>query len=418
MSKNKKNRQIICSFCGAEQNKIIFLVEGNNAFICDLCITKAQDALITNQSSQKNTDSLLKPKDIKKELDQFIIGQDQAKITLSVAVYNHYKRILLEGKKNMLIDKSNILLVGPTGTGKTLLAKTLAKTLSIPFAIVDATVLTEAGYVGEDVENVLVRLYQESNYDIEKTQMGIIYIDEIDKIARKNSNPSITRDVSGEGVQQSLLKIIEGTIATIAPEGGRKHPEQPLVKIDTTNILFICGGTFDGINNVIGRRIKGGGIGFDREVNKLEDKYMNLKEIQVEDVIKYGFLPELVGRLPVISYLDYLDKTALYNILVQPINSIVNQYKELFKIDNVDLIFEEEALCSIVALAVKRQTGARALRSIIEGIMTDIMYEIPSNKNVSGDGNCLFRAVSQELFGTEKKIIGYINILERLDFCT
>jgi len=275
MAKNKKKNDITCSFCGVEQNNSTFLVEGDGAFICDLCITKAQEALIINANNQKTVSPLLKPKEIKKELDQFIIGQDKAKITLSVAVYNHYKRVLLD-HKNMIIDKSNILLVGPTGTGKTLLAKTLAKILNIPFAIVDATVLTEAGYVGEDVENVLVRLYQESNYDIAKTQRGIIYIDEIDKIARKNSNPSITRDVSGEGVQQSLLKIIEGTTANIAPEGGRKHPEQPLIKIDTTNILFICGGTFDGIHEVIERRVKGGGIGFDRGVNQIEDKYTNL----------------------------------------------------------------------------------------------------------------------------------------------
>ncbi len=381
MSKDKKKNDITCSFCGVEQKNSAFLVEGDGAFICDLCITKAQEALIVNESNQKTTTPLLKPKEIKKELDQFIIGQDRAKITLSVAVYNHYKRVLLN-YKNMIIDKSNILLVGPTGTGKTLLAKTLAKILNIPFAIVDATVLTEAGYVGEDVENVLVRLYQESNYDIEKTQRGIIYIDEIDKIARKNSNPSITRDVSGEGVQQSLLKIIEGTTANIAPEGGRKHPEQPLIKIDTTNILFICGGTFDGIHEVIERRIKGGGIGFDRKINKSEDKYTNLEHIQVEDVVKYGFLPELVGRLPVISYLDYLDKNALYSILVEPVNSIIKQYKELFKIDNVDLIFEDNALHAIAALAIERQTGARALRSIIEGIMTDIMYAIPSEKNI------------------------------------
>ncbi len=381
MAKNKKKNDITCSFCGVEQNNSTFLVEGDGAFICDLCITKAQEALIINANNQKTASPLLKPKEIKKELDQFIIGQDKAKITLSVAVYNHYKRVLLD-HKNMIIDKSNILLVGPTGTGKTLLAKTLAKILNIPFAIVDATVLTEAGYVGEDVENVLVRLYQESNYDIAKTQRGIIYIDEIDKIARKNSNPSITRDVSGEGVQQSLLKIIEGTTANIAPEGGRKHPEQPLIKIDTTNILFICGGTFDGIHEVIERRVKGGGIGFDRGVNQIEDKYTNLQKIQVEDVVKYGFLPELVGRLPIISYLDYLNENALYNILVQPVNSIVKQYVELFKIDNVDLIFEDAALHAIAILAIKRQTGARALRSIIEGIMTDIMYIIPSEKNI------------------------------------
>jgi len=380
----KDKNIIFCSFCGCLESEINFLVEGDNAFICDACIEKAKEALDTDiQNNFSDTKDLLSPKQIKKELDRLIIGQDKAKMTLSVGVYNHYKRINSFNLSNKTsIDKSNILLVGPTGTGKTLLAKTLASVLNIPFVIVDATVLTEAGYVGEDVENVLVRLFHESNYDIDKTQKGIIYIDEIDKIARKSSNPSITRDVSGEGVQQSLLKIIEGTIASIPPQGGRKHPEQPLVKIDTSNILFICGGTFDGINNVIERRIKGSGIGFEKVNISEKDKYANLENIRFVDIIKYGFLPELVGRLPIISHLDYLDKNSLYRILVEPKNSIINQYKELFKLDNVELIFDKGALSEVVNLAIKQKTGARALRSILEQIMLKIMYEIPSKKNI------------------------------------
>jgi len=384
MSKFKIEDSILCSFCGSADEEIDFLVEGDSAFICDACIEKAQEALNINKKSNLSSQKiLLKPQQIKNKLDKFIIGQDKAKMTLSVGVYNHYKRInSIDSSSDININKSNILLVGPTGTGKTLLAKTLATILNIPFAIIDATVLTEAGYVGEDVENVLVRLFHEANYDVENTQKGIIYIDEIDKIARKSSNPSITRDVSGEGVQQSLLKIIEGTTASIAPQGGRKHPEQPLVKIDTTNILFICGGTFDGINGVIERRVKGGGIGFDRLTISEKDKYSSLENIQFPDIIKYGFLPELVGRLPIISHLDYLDEKTLYRILVEPVNSIINQYKELFKLDNVDLIFNKDALSEIVTLAIKQKTGARALRSILEQIMLKIMYDIPSKKNV------------------------------------
>ena len=379
-----KEKIIVCSFCNSSQDKLDFLVEGNNAYICNMCIQKADKALESNNKkiSDFNINNLLTPPKIKSQLDLYIVGQDVAKKTLSVAVYNHYKRILNNQSSGINIDKSNVLLIGPTGTGKTLLAKTLANILKIPFVIVDATVLTEAGYVGEDVENILVRLYHESGYDIEKTQKGIIYIDEIDKIARKNSNPSITRDVSGEGVQQSLLKIIEGTTASIPPQGGRKHPEQPLVKIDTSEILFICGGTFDGIGEIIARREKGGGIGFDRNINPNFSDKNNISLVKVDDIIKYGFIPELTGRLPIITYLDYLDQQTLLKILVEPTNSLTKQYVELFKYDKIELIFEKDALNEISSLALERKTGARALRSVIDEVMIDIMYDIPNKKNV------------------------------------
>ena len=379
-----KEKIIVCSFCNSSQDKLDFLVEGNNAYICNMCIQKADKALRSNNKkiSDFNINNLLTPPKIKSKLDLYIVGQDVAKKTLSVAVYNHYKRILNNQSSSINIDKSNVLLIGPTGTGKTLLAKTLANILKIPFVIVDATVLTEAGYVGEDVENILVRLYHESGYDIEKTQKGIIYIDEIDKIARKNSNPSITRDVSGEGVQQSLLKIIEGTTASIPPQGGRKHPEQPLVKIDTSEILFICGGTFDGIGEIIARREKGGGIGFDRNINPNFSDKNNLSLVKVDDIIKYGFIPELTGRLPIITYLDYLDQQTLLKILVEPTNSLTKQYVELFKYDKIELIFEKDALNEISSLALERKTGARALRSVIDDVMIDVMYDIPNKKNV------------------------------------
>ena len=379
-----KEKIIVCSFCNSSQDKLDFLVEGNNAYICNMCIQKADKALKSNNKkiSEFNINNLLTPPKIKSQLDLYIVGQDVAKKTLSVAVYNHYKRILNNQSSGINIDKSNVLLIGPTGTGKTLLAKTLANILKIPFVIVDATVLTEAGYVGEDVENILVRLFHESGYDIEKTQKGIIYIDEIDKIARKNSNPSITRDVSGEGVQQSLLKIIEGTTASIPPQGGRKHPEQPLVKIDTSEILFICGGTFDGIGEIIARREKGGGIGFDRNINPNFSDKNNLSLVKVDDIIKYGFIPELTGRLPIITYLDYLDQQTLLKILVEPTNSLTKQYVELFKYDKIELIFEKDALNEISSLALERKTGARALRSVIDDVMIDIMYDIPNKKNV------------------------------------
>ena len=384
-NKTITERILDCSFCGSPEGDVDFLVEGDGVFICDVCVAKAND--IVKENLHKDlyglTFNLQTPKDIKNMLDQYIIGQELAKQTVAVAVYNHYKRINSQhDNSDVEIEKSNILLVGPTGTGKTLIAKTLAKLLNVPFAIADATVLTEAGYVGEDVENILVRLFQAADFDIDQAERGIIYIDEIDKISRKSGNPSITRDVSGEGVQQALLKILEGTKANIPPKGGRKHPEQPLVTIDTSNILFICGGAFQGLEEIIEKRVSGGGIGFIREIKtKVKDSHL-FSLTQPEDLLKYGFIPELIGRLPVISPLEELSDEALLSILSDPKNALVKQYQKLFELEDVHLEFTPQALTEVVNEAKARKTGARALRSILENTMLDIMYEVPSLENI------------------------------------
>ena len=386
MKKEKiEEKMLDCSFCGSPGGEVDFLVEGDEAYICDVCVARASD--IVKENFHKNiyglTFNLQKPIDIKKMLDEYIIGQDVAKQTVAVAVYNHYKRInSSHDNSEVEIEKSNILLVGPTGTGKTLIAKTMAKLLNVPFAVVDATVLTEAGYVGEDVENILVRLFQAAEYDVDRAEKGIIYIDEIDKISRKSGNPSITRDVSGEGVQQALLKILEGTKANIPPKGGRKHPEQPLVTIDTSNILFICGGAFQGLEEIIEKRVSGGSIGFVREIKtKVEDSHLFSLALP-EDLLKYGFIPELIGRLPVISPLEELTDEALLSILSDPKNALIKQYQKLLELEDVHLEFTPQALKEIVKEAKVRKTGARALRSILENIMLNIMYEVPSLDNI------------------------------------
>jgi ATP-dependent Clp protease ATP-binding subunit ClpX len=385
--KETKNTELICSFCGSNECDVRFLVEGENAYICETCIDKASqivnESVLSTQKSINLDDQ--KPKDIKRKLDDFIIDQDHVKKSVAVAVYNHYKRInnFQNSPDEVEIEKSNILLVGPTGTGKTLFARSLATILDVPFAIADATTLTEAGYVGEDVENILVRLYNAANHDIEKVERGIIYIDEIDKIAKKNNNRSITRDVSGEGVQQALLKILEGTKANVPPKGGRKHPEQSLVTINTSNILFVCGGAFQGIDKIIEKRLKGGGIGFDRNKRNNITKHQFMQYLEPEDLVSYGFIPELVGRLPIYNSLKMLSFQALRKILTEPKNSIIKQYKKLFEMEGVSLNFTDSALDAIVDVAIRRKTGARALRSIIEKSMQEIMYDIPSTKNIS-----------------------------------
>ena len=385
MKKNTINKPLICSFCSMEEKDVDFLVEGEGAYICDSCVAHASD--IIKEKNYKDiyglTFSLQKPKEIKTFLDEYIIGQNLAKQTVAVAVYNHYKRITAKHDISEIeIEKSNVLFVGPTGTGKTLIAKTLAKLLNVPFAIADATVLTEAGYVGEDVENILVRLFQAAEYDVDRAEMGIIYIDEMDKISRKAGNPSITRDVSGEGVQQALLKMLEGTKANIPPKGGRKHPEQPLVTIDTSNILFICGGAFQGLEEIIEKRISGGSIGFVRDIKtKLDDSHL-FSKAQPEDLMKYGFIPELIGRLPIIAPLEELTDEAMLSILSNPKNALVKQYQRLFQLENIHLEFTPQALSDIVKQSRDRKTGARGLRSIMEDIMLEIMYEVPSLNNI------------------------------------
>ena len=393
MSKNDTPKGVKCSFCGKTQESVRKIIAGPGVYICNECIGLCNEIIESEYYAEDDDtytlaglDKIPSPREIKETLDQYVIGQEEAKKTLSVAVYNHYKRIANEeeNEDDVEIQKSNVLLLGPTGSGKTLLASTLAKILNVPFAIADATTLTEAGYVGEDVENILLKLIQAADGDIEKAEKGIIYIDEIDKITRKSENPSITRDVSGEGVQQALLKIVEGTIASVPPQGGRKHPQQELLQIDTSNILFICGGAFEGLENIIKDRIgkKSMGFGADIQSKKDIDRYKVFEQILPQDLLKFGMIPEFIGRLPIIATLKELDKEALIQITTEPKNALVKQYKKLLQMDDVELEFEREALESIVDKAIERKTGARGLRSIIEEIMRDIMFDIPSNEKI------------------------------------